>query len=110
MLTKTIFLFGNREVHACDANCRKAWGINNRPKIQLSEDEDDTIYLADHELGDAPNDPGTYEGGYAKPIGDDSKGNKWCVRECERGGIFEPGQNIVLRDFSARIRNMPLPT
>lgn len=25
----------------CDGNCHKACGINNRPKISLSDDEDD---------------------------------------------------------------------
>ena len=31
--------------------------------------------------------------------------NKWCVRECERSEVFEPGVPIVLRDYSRRRYN-----
>jgi len=53
---------------ACDANCEKAWGSNSRPKIMLSKMVDDYAWLSDLELGLAPIDPGTYEGGCAKPF------------------------------------------
>lgn len=52
----------------CDRNCGKAWGINARPRVQLSDDPDDFAYLADDELDDAPVDPGTREGDVAKPL------------------------------------------
>ena len=101
---------------ACDGRCEKAWGISNRPNEQLSEDEDDYVYLADRELGDAPEDPGTYEGDHGKPFAHSfeshSEGmNKWCARECERS-ITEyfstsTGAVPVLPDFSNRVFNMP---
>lgn len=80
-----------------------------RQKKQLSENEDDYCYLADEELGDAPDDPGTYEGGHAKPTCEEEKMNKWCVRECERcamsgrGKVNEP---LTLPDFSKRRYNI----
>jgi hypothetical protein len=94
---------------ACDAKCDKAWGINNRPRVQLSDDEDDYEFLADDELGAAPVDPGTYEGGHAKPDEVPEKHNKWCARECERSvlldglghGRFQP----ELEDFTKRVTN-----
>lgn len=57
---------------SCDEKCEKAWGVQNRPKERLSDDDDDVVYLSDDELGTAPADPGTYEGGHAKPT---DKGN-----------------------------------
>lgn len=67
---------------ACDERCHKAWGQENRPS-EIGEDGN-LCWLADHELGLAPVDPGTAEGGDRKPV--DRKGipNKWCVRQCER--------------------------
>lgn len=110
MIKKSIVYFGQRATHACDGKCAKAWGLNSRPTIQLSADPDDFAYLADDELGEAPQDPGTYEGGDAKPIGaagpDDV--NKWCVRECERAWLSPPGRPEAapdLRDFSTRFYN-----
>ena len=35
---------------ACDEKCEKAWGINNRPRVQLSDDPDDYAFLSDDEL------------------------------------------------------------
>lgn len=106
-----INFFGRCRV-ACDGNCAKAWGINNRPRVQLSEeDEDDYCFLADGELGDAPADPGTYEGGHGKPSSAVYFPNKWCVRECERcektpnGG--NPDDALELPDYSRRVYNMP---
>jgi hypothetical protein len=104
--TKITF-FGEPRILACDANCKKAWGINNRPLIQLSDDEDDYVYLADDELDIAPEDPGTYEGGQAKPRALEDRLNKWCARECERSTIVEPGETIKLREFSRRVYNLP---
>ena len=58
-------------VVACDGICQKAWGVSQRPNHQLSDDIDDVVFLADEEFPIAPIDPGTYEGGYAKPISPD---------------------------------------
>lgn len=92
----------------CDGRCTKAWGINARPRVQVSDLEDDILYLADAELGVAPDDPGTYEGGCAKPCTPSSRLNKWCARECERSRIVQTGEDIVLSDFTVRLRNIPM--
>ena len=84
MYVKCVQFCGQPAALACDGACSKAWGINNRPRLQLSDDVDDYEYLSDNDLGDAPLDPGTYEGGCAKPVDDSQRLNKWCVRECER--------------------------
>ena len=107
---KLIIYFGKPAKVNCDRKCNKAWGINNRPQLQLSDDEDDIVYLADDELGEAPDDPGTYEGGHAKPSSPSQFPNKWCVRECERCSMSKPGESdkpLELEDFSQRIYNMP---
>lgn len=103
-----IVFFGQRRVVACDRKCSKAWGINNRPRIELSDEEDDYAYLADDELENAPIDPGTYEGGHAKPLSPDEFPNKWCVRECERCAMDDSGgAEPELPDLSHRYYNMP---
>lgn len=125
MIHKNIVYFGKPCVLACDAQCHKAWGINNRPRVYLEDDtltvypndnqhypDDETINpddhasLADHELGDAPLDPGTYEGGEGKPQSDDELLNKWCARECERSDIADFLDDIELDDFSVRQYNI----
>jgi hypothetical protein len=110
MLSKDIIYFGIPNVLICDGKCNKAWGINNRETNQLSDDEDDYETLADDDLGEAPEDPGTYEGDHAKPIYDDEKLNKWCCRECERSVMIEKTTDkndyaSLLRDFSVRRKN-----
>lgn len=108
MLTTEIVYAGKACVVACDGICGKAWGINNRPKVEFDErDPDDMAFLADGELGEAPVDPGTYEGGHAKPHVTPLAHNRWCVRECERSEIFDPGQPVVPRDLSRRLYNQP---
>lgn len=94
---------------ACDGNCTKAWGRQNRPTIALDpNDGDDFAYLADHELGTAPVDPGTDEGGYGKPQTPDQVLNKWCVRECERSTMINQREGVAtLKDFSQRRYNQP---
>jgi hypothetical protein len=95
---------------ACDRRCDKAWGINNRPRVDLSSDPDDYAFLADSELGTAPADPGTYEGGCAKPSSPDEFPQKWCVRECERSVMSMPGEwdrPIEVPSFENRDYNMP---
>jgi len=103
MLETEIIYFGKKVTVQCDQKCNKAWGINCRPKIQLSDDYDDYVYLADDELGDAPIYPGTYEGGCGKPREFPDKHNKWCVRECERSSF----DNDAVQDFSVRVYNQP---
>jgi hypothetical protein len=104
---KQILWFGNHVTLACDGKCNKAWGINNRPKIEFDPNEpDDYAFLADSELEEAPANPGTQEGGWGKPSGPREM-NKWCSRECERSGIFEAGDAITLPDYSVRRYNQP---
>jgi hypothetical protein len=108
-LVKQILFCGKTAIVCCDAKCNKAWGINNRPKVQLSKDEDDYAFLADGELGEAPVDPGTYEGDHAKPQTDAERMNKWCVRECERCRMSEmdhPTETLETYDFSQRRYNI----
>ncbi len=125
MLKKDIIYFGIPFILFCDEKCDKAWGMNLREKNQLSDDDDDYEYLADGELGEAPDDPGSYEGGHAKPSmeegvsvfdnpnSDRGKLNKWCCRECERSVMIEVVKinddtdfESLLPDFSKRISNM----
>lgn len=112
MIIKRIIFFDRSATHACDGKCNKAWGINSRPKVQLSDDVDDIAYLADDELGEAPESSGIREGGDDKPV--EAKGpddiNKWCVRECERAWMSSPGQSNAepdLPDYSVRHYNKP---
>ncbi len=106
MQTKTIQWMGRTMVLACDGNCAKAWGISQRPMTRMSEDPDDVAYLADGELGNAPANPGTYEGGCAKPANPDGM-NKWCARECERSDMAATVEKLSLPDHSARVFNQP---
>lgn len=85
--------FGQPMKVNCDGNCRKAWGINTRPRVQLSDNEDDYAFKPDGDLADAPVDPGTYEGGHAEPMSAEEFPNKWCVRECERCNSSMPGKS-----------------
>ncbi len=107
MISKEIICCGKKYKLACDGNCSKAWGINNRPTIQIDENnEDDYAYLSDDELGIAPEDMGTYECNDGKPIYNEEKLNKWCYRECERSKRFELNEEIILDDFSKRVYNI----
>ena len=107
MHTKQITFFGQQVTMACDGRCAKAWGISQRPKVEFDPKEpDDVAWLADDELGEAPADPGTYEGGHAKPDGPHDM-NKWCARECERSKMFRYSETVTVRDFSQRRYNQP---
>ena len=108
MIAKRIVYFGQERILGCDAQCGKAWGINCRPRVQLSAtDEDDYAFLADGELGEAPADPGTAEGGHRKPRRRGERLNKWCCRECERSQMVKPGEDFELPDFTRRVYNIP---
>lgn len=106
MHIKTIQWMGQQVILACDGNCCKAWGISQRQKQELSADPDDVSYLADGELGAAPADPGTYEGGCAKPSSPAGM-NRWCARECERSSMAATVAALKLPDYSARLLNQP---
>ena len=127
MISKDIVYFGGAFVLFCDEKCNKAWGINQRPSHQLSDNEDDYEWLTDEELGEAPDDPGTYEGGCAKPTVEETESvfknpnanrdklNKWCCRECERSKMIDMGKTLnmedddyipLLQDFSKRVKNI----
>ncbi len=133
-MEKDITYFGQKAKVACDEKCNKAWGMNNRPRIypEISDTEifglngksvypsykkypedsyevDNYAYCSDDELGDAPKDPGTYEGGCGKPRDKSEIGNKWCVRQCERCVMSDLGkfdEPLKLRDFSKRKYNI----
>jgi hypothetical protein len=107
MIKKDIIFVGRKLVLACDAQCHKAWGVNERPSVQLSDDENDYAFLADHELGFAPADPGSTEGGYPKPRSPDERLNKWCARECERSKMVRPDEELKLPNFDERVYNRP---
>lgn len=105
-----ITYFGQKAKIGCDENCTKAWGINTRPKLLLTDDEDDYCYLSDTELKEAPIDPGTYEGGQAKPKYQTEMLNKWCARECERCVMSKPNEYdkpLIFVDFTERVYNIP---
>lgn len=102
MIKKEIMWFGDKCILACDGKCEKAFGINNRPYRKLSKDSDDYEFMSDSEVGVAPDDPGTYEGGCGKTP---KSLNKWCARECERSKIFEIGEELSLPDFSIPLKN-----
>lgn len=137
MIEKDIVWFGRHATTGCDNECRKAWGANYRPRVYLDrqgniisvwkgsgdritdadekgyEPRDNYAYIPDLLLNIAPNDPGTYEGGHAKPewrLRKADKMNKWCVRECERSVMttYElPNEKLVLPDFNEFRFNMP---
>lgn len=106
MLTKQILYCGQTLVAACDGRCDKAWGINTRPRVSLSDDPDDYVWVADSALGTAPEDPGTYEGMDGKPTEPGDRLNRWCVRECERSRMKRPGELIELPDMEQPRPNM----
>lgn len=127
-MEKIITYFDEKAKVACDENCNKAWGGNNRPRVYEGlgeqifgfgftksiypdkdiENIDDWAYLSDNELGDAPENPRTEEGGDLKPTNKDEIGNRWCVRECERcvmSKIGEWNKPLQLKDLSKRYYN-----
>lgn len=132
MIVKSITYFDQPATLVCDAQCDKAWGTSSRPRIYVDDPEqqvinvgdhryperlqellgpktdwlDNHVELADGELGVAPDDPGTYEGGHAKPHVPSERLNKWCARECERCLIVEDNEDFELRDYSVRQYNV----
>jgi len=82
MLISRILAYGQPFIILCDARCNKAWGRDLRSKVVRSNAEDDWEYMADVELGEAPERTGNTEGDDDKPR--DKKHNRWCFRQCER--------------------------
>lgn len=93
MRVEIVKFLGKDCVLACDGKCEKAWGMNSRPV------DDNDEFWHDNVLGEAPEDPGTYEGDEGKPKKDE-KMNKWCFRECERSVFSRVINDIILPDFS----------
>lgn len=105
--THAITWCGSPATVTCDGKCSKAWGINHRPRLKYDDkDPDDFAWLSDGETGEAPADPGTYEGGRGKPTSPATM-NKWCARECERSVINCDGAIQPPPDFSERVLNKP---
>jgi hypothetical protein len=101
---KQITYFGQLAFVDCDRQCHKAWGSNTRPKQSPKPNPKHIAeYLSDDELGMAPSDPKTYEGGQGKPKSPREFPNKWCVRECERCVMARRVEDIKLRNFTKRI-------
>lgn len=106
-----ITYFHKQRLCVCDLKCEKAWGVNGRrdsvAMVQLDpENDDDIMFLADDDYSEnAPEDPGTREGGHGKPF-HPKRHNKWCVRECERSDLIQPGDEIKIPDFSLPVYNM----
>ena len=105
---RPINYMGNSCVVACDGQCHKAFGIQERPRLNFDPaDADDHALFSDQELGLAPERPMSFEGGEGKPILIGDVLNKWCVRQCERSQLEDIDNIIVLPDFSKRIYNQP---
>jgi hypothetical protein len=112
---KAIEFSGQHCILVCDNKCNKAWGVSQRPQIKLGTqddlddcaflpDPDDYAFKSDGELGEAPVNPGTSEGGWFKPDTGNPM-NKWCARECERSEIVGIKGVPKLRDFQDRLYN-----
>lgn len=106
LITKEITAFGEKMVLGCDGKCSKAWGISGRPRVQMSEDEDDYAFKADDELGAAPAHPGSWEGNDTKPQLEGERLNKWCYRECERSRCAPLGNTPLIPSFLGREYNL----
>ena len=80
LLTTSILYYGKRCLAVCDQKCTKAWGVSGkRPQWRDQAEPDDVIWFADSEVTEAPDDPGSYEGGQGKPLAPPSIHNKWRV-------------------------------
>jgi hypothetical protein len=68
LLTTSILYSGKRCLAVCDHKCNKAWWFDgDRPQRRDPAEPDDVIWFADREVGIAPANPGSYEGGQGKP-------------------------------------------
>ena len=112
MSNETIIIFFQQKAKViCDQNCKKAWGSSSRPYKKISDDTDDIMWYGDNQLRDAPEDPKTYEGleMQGKPLSPNEFPTKWCVRECERCVMSNPGEYnkaLNLKDWSKNRYNI----
>ena len=97
MIVSAVMFAGKPTAIVCDGKCEKAWGRTSRPIRAATGFCVTTGYCTDAELGDAPKDPGTYEGGFGKPT--DRIHNKWCARECERAELVRECEVLSLPTF-----------
>lgn len=106
-MEKIITYFGQELKIACDEKCNKAFGIINRPRINLDENDfDDYVFLSDDEIGEAPKKPCSMEEGNIKPSDTRLAPNNWCIQECERCEIAEINLKLKLPNFSKRVYNI----
>lgn len=111
MIIKEIKAYGDTVFIGCDAKCEKAFGLNGRPAVQLSENENDYAFLSDSEVGIAPTSGKTAiveEGSDTKPDANipESLLNKWCFRECERCVVASSKDELTLPDYTKRLTNL----
>jgi len=109
MISKAALERGFRCTVICDAKCHKAWGIRNRPHVQLSDNPKDIAWLADDELGDAPANISHHV--LHKPQSPHERLNLWCIDHCERRTlvldvILNSGVDFELRDWTRRNYNL----
>lgn len=124
-IARDVLFGGQKCVVACDAKCHKAWGMNQRLQFHrdntgayrkmsneeiedraICPDENDTMYLPDADMDEAPVEPGTWEGEDTKPVDPEDRLNKWCTRECERSVLVDRGHPITLPNFDHPVFNM----
>lgn len=132
LITRGLY-FGGDMIMVCDRQCDKAWG-EIRPRVYVQDPEqkvygydennedwemypdnevldiDNWAYLADSELGIAPDSNGVWEGGDGKPEAPVTKHNKWCARNCERCEMIflkdlPTGESAEGNDLSKRFYN-----
>jgi hypothetical protein len=107
MNEKIVQYFAQPMKVGCDEKCNKAWGWANRPSEE-NEDGEVIYWFSDSDLGDAPVNPGTYEGRDAKPLSPKEFPNRWCVRQCERctrSKFGESDKPLVYDDWNKPVYN-----
>jgi hypothetical protein len=68
IVLKTNITFAGQALTAiCDFKCERACGKHARPTAKLSSGDAHYAFFSDGELGAAPDEPGTEEGGCRKP-------------------------------------------
>ncbi len=97
MYKRDIINFGETIRVTCDGKCTKAWGLGHRPRTETGEQ------VPDDELGTAPENPGTHEEHDYKPLPDEEKLNRWCVRECERSVTHDPPKREFCNNLKAEV-------
>lgn len=92
---------------SCDGKCDKAFGLAERPISENSLAEGDFEWLADDEVGDAPEVSCHTIDGENKPQLITELHNKWCIVHCERSILMTLGQEATLPNFDKRVPNIP---